>query len=161
MGIASFPASSGGLTSAIKSVQRGTAGATGNITISSVDISKTIVNSFSNSSAGTVAATGTVGGQTGTIPATWNLNYSAANPVPYYTSLQSTSELYSYYVAQRYTGYTQYVAYPVVSWNYNSNNSNLSGGTTDLTAKAYGAYLVDATTIYATGPCRYEVLEYN
>jgi hypothetical protein len=161
MGIASFPAASGGLSSAIKSIQRGTAGGAGNITITAVTTAKTTVNSFSTSSAGTVAATGTVGAQTGTIPATWNLNTTAANPNPYYTSFQSTGEQYAYYVATRYSGYTQYVAFPAVSWNYNSNNSNLSGGTTDLTTKAYGAYLVDSTTIYATGPCQYEVIEYN
>jgi hypothetical protein len=38
--------------------------------------------------------------------------------------------------------------------------SSLSGGTTDLSTAHYGVYLVDSTTIYATGPCRWEVVEY-
>ena len=45
-------------TSSIKSIQRGTAASAGSITISSVNINKSFVRSFSVGSAGTVAATG-------------------------------------------------------------------------------------------------------
>jgi hypothetical protein len=36
----------------------------------------------------------------------------------------------------------------------------LSGGTTDLSTAHYGVYLSDSTTLVATGPCRWEVVEY-
>jgi hypothetical protein len=36
----------------------------------------------------------------------------------------------------------------------------ITGGTTNIVAKEYGIYLSDSTTIVATGPCRYEVIEY-
>ena len=57
MGINVFPAPSAG---GVKSVQRGVATVSGNTTITSVDINKSVVYSFSTGSAGTVAATGTI-----------------------------------------------------------------------------------------------------
>ena len=44
----------------VKLVQRGVATVAGNITITSVNLSKTVVYSFSTGSAGTVAATGNI-----------------------------------------------------------------------------------------------------
>ena len=51
MAMKSYPAASSG----IKSIQRGLSASAGNITISTVDTSKTFVTSFSTGSAGTVA----------------------------------------------------------------------------------------------------------
>lgn len=51
MAIVTYPAKASG----VKLIQRGTAGAGGTITISSVDVTKTFVRSYSISSAGTVA----------------------------------------------------------------------------------------------------------
>jgi hypothetical protein len=61
MGIAVFPAAAGG---GIKSVQRGSAGSSGNVTITAVDIAKSFVTVFGTASSGTVAATGTVAAHT-------------------------------------------------------------------------------------------------
>ncbi len=58
MGIATLPAAAGG---GIKTVQRGSAGSSGNVTITAVDISKSFVNVFGTASTGTVAATATIG----------------------------------------------------------------------------------------------------
>jgi hypothetical protein len=120
--------------SPLKSVQRGLASAAGNITISAVNPAKTIINSFSTSSAGTVATTGSI---TGT------LNPSGGN-----VSGQSAAVSGN---GGNQTG--SFASYPV--------SLSISGGSTDLTTAQYGAYLVDATTIATTGPCRYEVIEFN
>lgn len=56
MAISTFPAASAG--GGIKSVQRGVASASGNVTITSVDITKSYVNSFSNGSSGAAPGTG-------------------------------------------------------------------------------------------------------
>lgn len=40
------------------------------------------------------------------------------------------------------------------------NSTSISGGSTNLFAGAFGIYLKNSTTITATGPCRYEVIEY-
>ena len=38
---------------------------------------------------------------------------------------------------------------------------NFSGGSTSLTSAAYGAYIVNSTTITVSGACRWEVVEYS
>lgn len=58
-----FPAASAG--GGIKSVQRGVASASGNVTITSVDTTKSYVNSFSNGSSGAAPGTGSVSMSTG------------------------------------------------------------------------------------------------
>jgi len=59
-----FPAAAGG---GIKTVQRGSAGASGNVTITSVDIAKSFVTVFGSASSGTVAATGAISAANGNI----------------------------------------------------------------------------------------------
>ncbi len=183
MGIASFPAASAGLSSVVKSIQRGSASTAGNITITAVTTSKTQVLSFSTSSAGTVAATGTVNAANGTASA-FNGTMSAtstsgsgviqaANVAGYDgTAVMAAGGNYTY--NNRYgstLGPYGSVAFNI-SQNVNAGNvslnaqnlglnaTSITGGSTSLTSAVYGAYLVDSTTIYATGPCRYEVVEY-
>ncbi len=131
MGINVFPAPS---PAPLKKVQRGVATQAGNITITAVNPEKTIVNSFSTGSAGTVAATGSM---------SVSLNPSGGSVSRYIDSIN----------AANYMGTGSYPSY--------NGSGTLSGGTTDLTAAQFGAYLVDATTIAVTGPCRYEVIEFN
>jgi hypothetical protein len=50
------------ISSPVKSIQRGTAASAGNITVSSVNVSKSFVTSFSTGSAGTVAGSGNTNG---------------------------------------------------------------------------------------------------
>lgn len=167
----------GGLTSAIKSIQRGSAGSSGNITISSVNITKTIVNSFSNGSAGTVAASGTVNAANGSTSGVSFSGMSGSGGIYVANAVVNTGgtipvvgpSTYTTYSARYGTYYSVSPAYPIYMSNngMNTNGANIglnatsiTGGTTDLATKSYGAYLVDATTIYATGPCRYEVIEY-
>ena len=65
MGIASIPAASAG--GGISSVQRGSAGASGNVTITAVDIAKSFVTIFGSASSGTIAATGAISAANGSI----------------------------------------------------------------------------------------------
>ena len=172
MGIATFPASSAGLSSAIRSIQRGVAASSGNITISSVDTTKTICNSFSTSSAGTVSATGALSGASGTASATSTSGASIAatnrttwSPNPNFgfpTATPYAAGRYGYAASQttQAIAATNLAAQNISAQNISLNATNLSGGTTSLTTAVYGIHLVNSTTITATGPCRYEVIEY-
>jgi hypothetical protein len=161
MGINQYPSTGG---SVIKSIQRGTAASAGNITITSVDTTKTMVRSFSTGAAGTVAARGTMGG-TSTFPnnVVWN---GTTGHLPTNLTTQTNYATGTGYVPpSRYGGYyyTYTYAYEAVTQNTRTitHSGTLSGGTTDLTAAEYGVYLSNSTTLVATGPCRYEVIEYT
>jgi hypothetical protein len=175
MGIAQIPASSGGLTSAVKSIQRGVAASAGNITITAVDTTKTIVNSFSTGSAGSVAATGTVNAFSGTVggssTSTGTINSASINVpggarfnnFPIGGTAGSYSPRYGVYSVSFTSGNAaakNLNAMNINATNVNSNAMNITGGSTSLTTAVYGVYLVNSTTITATGPCRYEVIEY-
>jgi hypothetical protein len=47
-----------------------------------------------------------------------------------------------------------------ISSSQNSWSKALGGGTMDATTKQMGAYIVNSTTITATGACRWEVVEF-
>lgn len=82
MGVTFYPGASGG---GVKSVQRGTAAGAGNVTITAVDISKTMIRSYSKGSSGSVAARGT---GTGNWQITQNTTQLSTNPIElssYYT----------------------------------------------------------------------------
>lgn len=227
MGISTFP----NVVSPIKSIQRGTASAAGNITISAVNISKTMVNSFSTSSAGTVAASGTIASFTGEAGASniyvdgyatsgigfastainpvftgnYNTAFVANYNVPTITSYNAPNAIVNGYNAPNYLSQTRYITYynaptaivnaynsptgatynatavaaynasfpiysntlPTSSGNMTQNSQTLnlsstsiSGGSNNLVSAVYGVYLSNSTTLVATGPCRYEVVEY-
>ncbi|MEY4331310.1 MAG: hypothetical protein RLZZ196_48 [Bacteroidota bacterium] len=118
-------------SSPIKSIQRGTAASAGNVTISSVDISKSFVNSFSTGSSGTVAGLGTTegvytpaGGAVGAPSGSLNQNGS----FPTYSGTRS------------------------ITATIPNTNSFVSA--------KYGAYLINSTTITVTGACNWEVIEH-
>jgi hypothetical protein len=64
MGVTVIPAPAGG---GIKSVQRGLAGASGTVTITAVDTSKSFVTVFGTTSTGAAAVSATVGSQSGSM----------------------------------------------------------------------------------------------
>jgi len=167
MGIATFPAASGGLSSVIRSIQRGVAASAGNISISSVDTTKTICNSFSTSSSGTVAASGALSAATGTASAQSGSSGSQTGNSVFTTS--AASPYSSYPIARTDNRYqTQYTTalnlnagtHNANAQNITLNTTNISGGTNNLVSAVFGVHLVNATTITATGACRYEVIEY-
>lgn len=147
MGINTFPSGGGG--SPIKSIQRGEASSSGNITISAVNTAKTMVRSFSTGSSGTVSAPGTINAQniSGNISA-GNISYGGA---PYTSTLTGFEAFNS----------TRTVPMSSKTFSGASSTSSISGGSTNLTSAEFGIYLVNSTTITATGACRWEVIEFN
>lgn len=141
MSAKTFPASP---PSPIKSIQRGVASTSGNVTISSVDISKCTVRSFSTGSSGEVAGTGAIGdiGLAGSVSTHSGPTSSGGGP-----AWGQGIAAYSNVSSQTVSGDT--VA------------ASISSGTTDLTVKEFGAYLQDSTTLVVTGACRWEVIEFN
>lgn len=192
MGITTFPS----IVSPIKSIQRGTASTAGNITIAAVNMSRTMVNSFSTASDGTVAASGTISaanGSTGSANvsfsgyagamgfnanvlynAVWTGNYNAPNAnynsptvVSYIARYSFTSynapNLAAYNAPQQVYSNTVPSAtgnMTLASQNIAMNSQTISGGSNNLVSAVYGVYLSNSTTLVATGPCRYEVIEY-
>ena len=156
MGSTVFPASSGGLTSAIKSVQRGSAGGAGDVTITAVDISKSMVNVFGTASSGTVAASGSLSGASGTVNAA-NGNAGAASG-----NLGRAAGPYGGLTSGGATAIS--MGARTIALNATSvslNSTNLSGGSNNLVAAVVQGYLANSTTLTVSGACRYEVVEFN
>jgi hypothetical protein len=132
MGLATFPAATGG---GIKLIQRGQAVSAGNITITAVDTTKTFVKSFSEGAAGTVASNST---ETGTFsPSGGDIAGAGVASSGWAAAANSAGSFSSY-----------------------SGTRTLSGGTMNATTKRMGVYLSNSTTLTATGACRYEVVEF-
>lgn len=145
-------ASSGG----IKSVQRGSAAGAGNVTITAVDIAKSFVTVFGTTSSGTVAASAVVNAQNGNQtlvgPAVGSGNTVLVRPISSSTLSVNFQSGGGANVEQY--GWTQDTA-------YNSNASNLSGGSNNLVAAVVQGFLANSTTLTVSGACRWEVVEFN
>jgi hypothetical protein len=114
----------------IKLVQRGQATSAGNTTITAIDTTKAFIRSFSEGASGTVATNSIV--------------FAISN---------SAGKMYS--------GSTDAGTGEGLSQGSNGQWSRaLGGGTMDATTKQMGAYIVNSTTITATGACRWEVVEF-
>ena len=131
-------------SNSVKSVQRGSyTGAVdvvGTVTISSVNPSKSVVQTVSKGSAGTVAATGSLSGS---------------------ASLSPVAEMnqWDFPAGGRGSGYNWYRSANLPSYS-GSISGTLSGGTTALTTKQYSGVLTNATTLTFDGPCEWQVIEY-
>lgn len=131
-------AASGG----IKLVQRGQAVSAGNITITAVDTTKTFVRSFSEGASGTVATNSTVAAH----------NISQPSIIPTGRTVGG-----SIYIDNNGSGHN---CFTIPATTYSEASAALSGGTMDATTKQMGVYLVNSTTLTATGACRWEVVEF-
>jgi len=118
--------------SPIKSIQRGSTASSGNITISSIDINKSFIRSYSTGSAGSV---GVSGSESGTLNPTGSYNFGGTGG------------------GNASSGGGSFPSYAGTRTN--------SAGSTSITVSEYGAYIVDSTTITTTGACRWEVVEYS
>jgi hypothetical protein len=156
MGIATFPAGSSGLSSVVKSVQRGVAVSAGNVTITAVDTAKTQVTSFSTASTGTVAASGAISGATGAT-STFNVGARTGTASPTGVSTRYGSNAGNLNFGSMNVNLNAAAANAM---NVTMNAQNLSGGTTNLIAGVNGAYLTTSTNLAVTGACRYEIVEY-
>jgi hypothetical protein len=169
MGISNLTAAASGLSTLVKSIQRGVAASAGNVTITSVDINKTVVNSFSTGAAGSAGGSGSVsamngnaaagGTNTGSSSGSLSLNSwtkqqgNAQSPIGPYASSGPFNAASG---SVSFNGFGANVAARGISLN----NQSISGGSTNIVSATYGAYLSNSTTLVATGPCRYEIVEY-
>jgi hypothetical protein len=117
--------------SPIKSIQRGLSASAGNTTISTIDVSKSFIKSFSTGSAGSI---GLDGSESGVLSPSGG---SVAGPGGGGNAVTGGGTFANY-----------------------SGTRTFSGGFTDATVKEYGAHIVNSTTITATGSCRWEIIEY-
>jgi len=158
MGISSFPpavAASGG----IKSVQRGSAGGSGNVTITAVDISKSFVTVFGTTSSGTVAASGAINAT----------NMSSSQGFPVSSVGNDNTALYPSGAGVQGGGFQGWCGANSknnasqwnITRNYTANSTNLSGGSNNLVAAVVQGYLSNSTTLVVSGACRWEVVEFN
>lgn len=156
MGLSVFPESS----SPVKSVQRGTAAAAGTVTISAVNTSKSFVRSFSNGSTGSVAVSGTVSSVTASAAA--NTATIAAHTGTLYAGTSTSNNFaspISDYTPRNWPISATTASIP--SFNVTIPSATISGGSTSLTSAEYGAYLTGSTSLVVTGPCYWEVVEFN
>ena len=146
MGITTLPTASGGVSSAIKSIQRGSAAGAGTVTITAVDINKSFVQVFGTSSSGTVAVDGSINAING------NINSGGVN-----------GNLVGNIIFTQYAGVTggNAASMSVDSVNFSGNSSSFTGGSTNLVAAIVQGYLSNSTSLVVSGPCRYEVVEFN
>ena len=143
MAINTFPA----VASPVKSVQRGSAGGAGTVTITAIDISKSMVNVFGTASSGTVAATGAI---------------SAANGVTNTGQfLGRTYNNNTFNAPISGPGAVTGVNLWSPALNLTMNTQNLSGGTTNLVSAVVQGYLSNSTSLVVSAACRYEVVEFN
>jgi hypothetical protein len=167
MGISNLVTTAAG---AVKSTQRGQAVASGTVTISAVDTSKTIVQSLPNGSAGTAAISGTVSAATlnGTVGiVNFNsggaMNFSKSGGNLTGMSNGSFGQLTPTGAPPNYSGsYSRAITAGTGSLSgSNRDTANISGGTTtNFFTADYGAVLTNSTTITISGPCFWQVVEY-
>ncbi len=144
------PAAAGG---GIKSVQRGSAGGAGNVTITAVDIAKSFVNIFGTTSSGTVSASFNMSMNAG------SMSYIGANASrgtnSHYVPTGGTA-IGSSFVANNASG-GGFSANATV----NAGNASVGAGSNNLVAAVVQGFLANSTTLTVSGACRYEVVEFN
>lgn len=147
MGIASIPAASAG--GGISSVQRGSAGASGNVTITAVDIAKSFVTIFGSASSGTVAATGAI-----------SASINAANGTNSAVNFNIGDGAHLGNIGNQYVLLTRPINAGTFAGNSTNFATNITGGTNNLVAAQVTGFLANSTTLTVSGACRYEVVEF-
>lgn len=164
-------ASSGG----IKSVQRGLAAGSGNVTITAVDINKSFVTVYGTTSSGTVAASGTINASNGNINAqngsftfygTPSSRSNGGNTNSFLQPSGASGSAGMNYVDVNNTpssslGYYQNFSISNNSSTFAGNSTSLTGGSNNLVAAVVQGYLSNSTTLVVSGACRWEVVEFN
>ena len=164
MGSTVYPQSSS--SGGIKSVQRGLASSSGNITITSVNISKSFVTIYGTTSSGTVAASGSVS-TSGNLSSSMTdrgmiLRDTNVNSASIYYPSGATREAPSSGATTDFAAPARLAYYQTLNSTGTSNQSgNLSGGSNNLVAAVVQGYLQDSTTLVVSGACRWEVVAFN
>ena len=149
MGIAVFPAASAG---GIKSVQRGSAGGAGTVTITAVDITKAFVNVFGTASSGTVSSSfgaSQAAGNTLMQGAPVQVAGGSLFTPPGATAVGGTD-----------TGSTNNKAWTKTE-AVNAGAITINAGSNNLVSAVVQGYLSGSTSLVVSGACRWEVVEFN
>jgi hypothetical protein len=153
MAINTYPA----IASPVKSVQRGSAAGAGTVTITAIDITKSMVHVFGTASSGTVSAS-------------FNMSMNAGS-VSLIGPRDNIST--SYNLGSKPTGSTavsgEYVGGTPSSGNaawtmdrtVNAGNASVGAGSNNLVAAVVQGYLSNSTSLVVSGACRWEVVEFN
>ena len=147
MAINTFPA----VASPVKSVQRGSAAGAGTVTITAIDISKSMVNIQGTTSSGTVAASASIGGTMGSA-LTPSMTFNPGTIAAYGGTYNGPG--------QRRGPVTGASIGGSIGGNMNSSLT-ISGGTNNLIAAQIQGYLSNSTSLVVSGACRWEVVEFN
>jgi len=146
-----YPAASSG---GIKSVQRGSASASGNVTITSVDIAKSFVTVFGSASSGTVSASFGMSQAAGNVDlkgATMQVSGGNLYMPPSATAATATDTGVTTAAGRSWTK-TEAVNNGAITVNAGSNN---------LVSAVVTGFLANSTTLTVSGACRWEVVEFN
>ena len=154
MAINTFPA----VASPVKSVQRGSAAGAGTVTITAIDISKSMVNIFGTTSSGTVSASFNMSMNAGSVSILGtstrnNTNANTSQIIRPSSSSASGGTTFNY----------QYIggAFWTQDRTVNSGNASVGAGSNNLVAAVVQGYLSNSTSLVVSGACRYEVVEFN
>lgn len=152
MGVANVPAAAGG---GIKTVQRGSAGASGNVTITAVDIAKSFVTVFGSASSGVVSSSFGLSVAAGTVAITGvGKDQSNINSLRRPPSSTATGTAGSGTPAdENNAGWSQSVASNIGAVTVNAGSNNL------VSAVVTG-FLASSTILTVSGACRFEVVEF-
>ena len=143
------PASGGG----IKSVQRGSAGGAGNVTITAVNIAKSFVTVFGTASSGTTAASFGLNDSNFTLVGvpTSRGDYNKDSFRPPSSTTTSATLVSSNAVTASYGAWT--IGRTITTGTVNAGSNNLVAAVTQ-------GFLANSTTLTVSGACRYEVVEF-
>jgi hypothetical protein len=151
MAINTYPA----IASPVKSVQRGSAGGAGTVTITAIDISKSMVNVFGTASSGTVSASFNMSMNAGSA----TILTSSGNHSPNFGDTTTTpSSGFGSWVGESRYGNSAYFNQTAT---VNAGNASVGAGSTNLVSAVVQGYLSNSTSLVVSGACRWEVVEFN
>ena len=136
----------------IKSVQRGSAAGSGNVTISSIDITKSFVNIFGTASSGTITVSGGLNSGTS--------SWTAADANMNVSSFTNSSTRWDSSNAG-FQNNAPWARIATHAMNANNTATNFNAGSNNLVSAVVQGYLSDSTTLVVSGACRWEVVEFN
>jgi hypothetical protein len=160
MAINTYPA----IASPVKSVQRGSAAGAGTVTITAIDISKSMVNVFGTTSSGTVAAS-------------FGLNAPGAGNTTIIGPAFRGTSTNNYASARRPNAASAVTGFTYSGGGDNANTQSFwwsqavavnagsaptpNAGSNNLVAAVVQGHLSNSTSLVVTGACRWEVVEFN
>ena len=148
MAVNTFPA----VASPVKSVQRGSAAGAGTVTITAIDITKSMVNVFGTASSGTVSASFNMSMNAGSV----RLVGMSSQPNNWGTNGRPSTATDGGYGNPNPNGNWWYEDKTV-----NSGTASVGAGSTNLVSAVVQGYLSGSTSLVVSGACRWEVVEFN